>query len=404
MAKLLDRLGAPMVTAVRAYRPYLPLFEGLFLCFLGIGAALAVLPFAVVQRLHGSQVEAGVVIATMSLTVVLTRPFAGRLADRLGCKPVMLAGAGLCVGAGLAYHVTAGSVFVLEAVRVLHGLGEGALFTAGASWLVMLAPKDRRGRIVGLYGVHMWLGMSSGAILGAVLMHTVGFSWVWTACALTAVAGCAVIALKPGPPKPERALKQALLPRSVLMPGAALTCASLGYAGLAVFVALALSAHGVGDGVAAFDAYGFTYVAVRLFLGGWPDRFGPARVAGWSAAVETAGLLLVASAADLPVAIAGGLLMGAGLSLLYPSLALVVLDRTEAASQGAALGAFTSFWDLGVVAGGPVAGLIAHEYGYATMYLALAGGALLSVILSFASSQTAASSRRRVEVGTAVDA
>jgi MFS family permease len=228
-------------------------------------------------------------------------------------------------------------------------------------------------------------------------MRTVGFGWVWSTCALAAAAGGAVVALKPGPPKPERPPKQALLPRSVLMPGAALASASLGYAGLAVFVALALSAHGVGDGIAAFDAYGFTYVGVRLFLGGWSDRFGAARVAGWSAVVETAGLLLVAAATNLPVAIAGGLLMGAGLSLLYPSLALLVLDRTPAASQGAALGAFTSFWDLGVVAGGPLAGLIAREAGYPAMYTVLACCALLSAALSLVSSLTSAAARRRVD-------
>jgi MFS family permease len=374
---------APVRRAVADYRPFLPLFDGLFLCFLGIGAALAVLPFSVTDRLHGGKVEVGVVIAAMALTVVIVRPYAGRAADRIGCRPVMLAGAGLCAAAGLCYH-GAGSVPVLVAVRVLHGLGEGTLFTAGASWLVTLAPPERKGRIVGLYGIHMWLGMSVGAILGTVLMRHAGFSTVWTTCAVLAAAGTGVIALKAAPPKPPAVKKQSLLPRSVLVPGLTLSMASLGYAGFAVFAALELADRGVGGGIAAFDAYGFTYVGVRLFLGGWPDRLGPARVAAWSAVLEAAGLALVSAAADLPVAILGGLLMGAGLSLLYPSLALVVLNRTETAYQGAALGAFTSFWDLGVVAGGPVAGLIVKAAGYPAMFLVLAACALASGALSLA--------------------
>lgn len=374
---------APARRAAADYRPFLPLFDGLFLCFLGIGAALAVLPFYVTDHLRGSKVEVGVVIAAMALTVVVVRPYAGRAADRIGCRPVMLAGAGLCAVAGLCYHV-AGGVPVLVAVRVLHGLGEGTLFTAGASWLVMLAPPERKGRIVGLYGVHMWLGMSVGAILGTVLMRHAGFSAVWTTCALLAAAGAGVVALKAAPPKPPAAKRQPLLPRSVLVPGLTLSAASLGYAGFAVFAALELSDRGVGGGIAAFDAYGFTYVGVRLFLGGWPDRLGPARVAAGSAVLEAVGLALVSVATDLPVAILGGLLMGAGLSLLYPSLALVVLNRTETAYQGAALGAFTSFWDLGVVAGGPVAGLIVKAAGYRAMFLVLAACALASAALSLA--------------------
>lgn len=374
---------APARRAVADYRPILPLFHGLFLCFLGIGAALAVLPFDVTDHLRGSKVEVGVVIAAMALTVVVVRPYAGRAADRIGCRPVMLAGAGLCAAAGFCYHA-AGGVPVLVAVRVLHGLGEGTLFTAGASWLVMLAPPERKGRIVGLYGIHMWLGMSVGAILGTVLMRHVGFSAVWTTCGLLAVAGAGVIALKAAPPRPPTVKKQPLLPRSVLVPGLTLSAASLGYAGFAVFAALELSDRGVGGGIAAFDAYGFTYVGVRLFLGGWPDRLGPARVAAGSAVLEAVGLALVSAATDLPVAIVGGLLMGAGLSLLYPSLALVVLNRTETAYQGAALGAFTSFWDLGVVVGGPVAGLLVRAAGYRAMFLLLAASALVSAASSLA--------------------
>ncbi len=62
-----------------------------------------------------------------------------------------------------------------------------------------------------------------------------------------------------------------------------------------------------------------------------------------SALVEAVGLLIVAMAPDLPVVILGGLVMGAGLSLLFPSLALIVINRTDKSQQGAALGAFTSF-------------------------------------------------------------
>ncbi len=59
--------------------------------------------------------------------------------------------------------------------------------------------------------------------------------------------------------------------------------------------------------------------------------------------MEAVGLLIVAMAPDLPVVILGGLVMGAGLSLLFPSLALIVINRTDKSQQGAALGAFTSF-------------------------------------------------------------
>jgi len=87
-------------------------------------------------------------------------------------------------------------------------------------------------------------------------------------------------------------------------------------------------------------------------------------------------------APNLPVVIIGGLVMGAGLSLLFPSLALVVINNSGPAQQGAALGAFTSFWDIGIAVGAPLAGLIASVSSYPVIYYVMAGCAVVSALLS----------------------
>jgi len=51
-----------------------------------------------------------------------------------------------------------------------------------------------------------------------------------------------------------------LLPRAAIVPGLAVSLAGLGYAALAAFVSLHMLAHGVINGIAAFDAFGFTYI------------------------------------------------------------------------------------------------------------------------------------------------
>lgn len=365
------------------YRPYLPLFAAIFCCLLGAGASLAVLPFLILDELDGSRIEVGVVVAAIAVAAVVCRPIAGRLGDRHGHRTVMLVGAVCCALAGAAYLV-AGNVPALVAVRILHGAGEAAVYTAGAAWLVALAPAERRGRIVGLYGISMWLGITLGALLGAVLLRSAGgHPAVWAFAALAAVVGLALVAARPRPPKAPAATGRAsLLPRSSVTPGVALTLAGFGYAALAAFAALHLAERGIENGIAAFNAFGFTYVGVRLFVGGLPDRLGAGRVALGSALVEAVGLLLVAVAPNLVVAILGGLVIGAGLSLLFPALALLVINRTEPAHQGAALGAFTSFWDLGLVLGSPLAGLIASAAGYPAVFWAMLVAALASATIS----------------------
>ena len=166
------------------------------------------------------------------------------------------------------------------------------------------------------------------------------------------------------------------------MPGLSVSLAALGYAALAAFVSLHMLARGVSNGIAAFDAFGFTYIGVRLFIGNVPDRLGPRLVAFWSAIVEAAGLVIVALATSLVTVVIGGLVIGAGLSLLFPSLALLVINRAPDAQRGAALGAFTSFWDVGIAVGAPASGLIASLTNYADIYYVMAVCAVGSALLA----------------------
>ena len=364
------------------YRPYAAMFGGIFFCLLGVGASLATLPFFVLQELNGNKVEVGVVTAAIAVAAVISRPIAGRIADRHGYKPVMLCGATICILAGAAYFAAV-DVPILIAVRILHGIGEGTVYTSGAAWLVRLCPAERRGRIVGLYGICMWLGITLGAFFGTVAMRVSGFNAVWGLCVGVGLAGLLVVSLRRQAEKPEHtAVRSAILPVSTIIPGVALSLAALGYAALAAFVALHMAARGVTNGIAALNAFGVTYVGVRLFIGNLPDRFGARQVSFWSALVEAVGLLIVAVAPNLLTVIVGGLVMGAGLSLLFPALALLVINRTDPSQHGAALGGFTSFWDIGLAVGGPLAGVIANASGYPAVYWVMMVLAVASAFLS----------------------
>lgn len=268
------------------------------------------MPFFVLRQLHGGNVEVGVAIAALSVAAVIARPIAGRLADRHGYKVVMLCGTLICVLASLGYYA-AGNIVILAAVRILHGAGEGTVYTGGAAWLVSLCPAERRGRVVGLYGIYMWLGITLGTLAGTIAMRVAGFSAVWGLCAVAAAAATVSVAVKPSPGRPQTAGGGgSLLPAAAVLPGISVSLAALGYAALAAFVSLHMLARGVANGIAAFDAFGFTYIGVRLFIGNVPDRLGPRQVAFWSALVEAAGLVIVALAANLITVIIGGLVIG----------------------------------------------------------------------------------------------
>ena len=373
----------PVGRTLDLYGPFLPMFGGIFCCLLGVGASLATVPFYVLRNLHGGNVEVGVAVAALSVAAVIGRPVAGRLADRHGYKIVMLGGTIICTAAGLAYF-GAVNIDILVLVRVLNGLGEGTVYTGGAAWLVSLCPADRRGRVVGLYGIFMWLGITVGTLVGTVAMRVSGFPAVWGLCAAAGFVGFVSVVVKKAPPRREAAVgvRSAILPAAAVVPGISVSLAALGYAALAAFVSLHMLAHGVSNGIAAFDAFGFTYIGVRLFIGNVPDRLGPRLVAFWSAIVEAIGLVIVALATNLVTVIIGGFVIGAGLSLLFPALALIVINHSPESQRGAALGAFTSFWDVGIAVGAPASGLIASLSNYTDIYYVMAVCAVASAVLA----------------------
>jgi MFS family permease len=359
----------------------LGIFGGLFCGYVGLTVAIPVLPGFVRQSFNASNFEIGLTVTATALTALLIRPIAGHLADRHGHRLIMQAGAAIVASGGLLYLLPIGLPGLI-ADRLLLGVGEASLFTAGAVWTVSIAPHNRRGQLIGLYGVSMWGGISVGTFLGAVLVrfgHDV--VWIFSAAAALVALGLisSVAAQRPaGAPSGGRGL----LLRPAVLPGVALGLAAAGYAGLAAFVLLHLEARGIHSGAVVLGGFSAVYAGTRLVIGRLPDQLGPRRVAAWSGAGEAAGLLIIAVAPNLPVAVLGSVVMGAGFSLLHPSLALMVMNRTERSKQGAAIGAYTSFWDLGVTIWGPLIGVVASGLGYPAVFFVGAGCAAAATAMA----------------------
>jgi MFS family permease len=234
----------------------------------------------------------------------------------------------------------------------------------------------------------VWSGLSIGPLIGELLLQASGYTLVWIFAGAVPLAGAAVAMRLPDPFQPlPRGEHHPLIAREALRPGTALALASIGYATVASFVVLHLDASGVGHGAVVFGVFATMVVLTRLIGGDLPDRIGPVRVAVAAASVEAVGLLTLALAESLAVAIAGAVAMGTAFSLLYPSLSLIVVSRVPVTRRGAALGTFTAFFDAGVGLGAPLAGLTAAIAGYRGAFLmavaaAISCAAMIALALS----------------------
>jgi MFS family permease len=363
-------------------------FAGIFaVTFCGVvavGSVLPVLPRYVHGPLDSGDFAVGVVIGAYAVTGLLLRPVAGRLADTRGRKPMVLGGAALVAIGGLLYLPSLG-IGGLVLARMVLGAGEGTVYTAGSAWIVDLAPDERRGRVLGLYGLAVWGGLSVGPLVGELLLDLGGYTTVWLFAAGLPVLGAliAVSARDPFVPHAHAEPHPLIAPEAV-GPGFAIALAASGYAAVATFVVLHLEARGMGDGALVFAVFAATIVITRLVLGHLPDRVGATPVAIAATLGEALGLGLIAVAQSLPVALLGSVAMGTAFSLLNPALMLIALGRVSQQARGAVMGTYTAFFDLGIGVGAPLAGLIAALADYEAAFFFAAAVCIGSALLVLA--------------------
>jgi len=356
-------------------------FAVTFLGLIAVGAVLPVLPRYIRGPLDSTDLAVGVVIGSYAVTGLLLRPVAGRLADTRGRRPTVVVGALLVSLSGFLYLPHLGLPGLVLA-RLVLGAGEGAVYTAGSAWIVDMAPPARRGRILGLYGLAVWGGLSVGPLLGEVLLHATSYAVVWICAGVLPLLGAAIALRVPDPFQPlAHAEPHPLIAPEAVRPGLAVALASVGYATLAAFIVLLLESRGVGHGATVFAAFAAMIVLARVLAGHLPDRFGPAPVAIGAVLVEAGGLLLIALSHSLPLALVGGMAMGGGFSLLNPSLMLIAVGRVSQEARGAAMGTYTAFFDAGVGLGAPLAGLAAALTSYEGAFVLAAAIAVCSALL-----------------------
>ena len=366
------------MSSTRSGLAFAAVFTHTFCGLVAVGAVLPVLPGYVKGELGYGDVAVGIVVGCYAVSGLLLRPVAGRLADRRGRKWTALGGSVLLSVAGFLYLAPLGLAGLIVA-RLILGVGEGSVYTAGSAWIVDLSPPARRGRVLGLYGLAVWGGLSVGPLLGTLIHNAAGYDEVWLLAALLPLVGALASVAVADPFVPlAHAEPHPLVAPEAVRPGIAVGLASIGYATVAAFVVLLLEKRGVDDGAVVFAAFAGAIVLARLALGDLPDRLGPGRVAIGATIAEAAGLLAIGVAGSLPMALLGGVAMGSGFALLNPSLMLIVVDQVSESARGAALGTFTAFFDAGVGIGAPLAGAASALISYEAAFILASGFALLS--------------------------
>ena len=355
-----------------------------FLHFTSFYYLFATLPLYVLD-LGGSTFQVGLIIGVFSVSSLAARPLFGAWMDRAGRRHFLVAGAGIYVVASLGYLVMR-TVPALLLWRVFHAMGLATFSTAAASLAGDLAPPQRRGTTMGIYGLAQAGALSVGPGLGAAIHRALGYSGLFVSTAFTALAalGCALAIPQSPPPGRARAGSEGKTGgrtfwRHLAPPAALQFAASIGYGTIISFIAVVARNRGL-DVVGIYFAFlALSSLGIRLLAGRAYDGLGPSAVLAPAFLSLATAMGLLAMTARPELFLSTAVLAGAGIGATQTALLARVVERSPSHGRGSAVAVFTSFWELGVGGGTMVMGQLAEVAGFSGMYSCAAAISLLGL-------------------------
>ncbi len=155
----------------------------LFLCSFGYGGIMSFV--AVVADRHGITPRS-IFFTAFALTVLVTRLFSGRLADRVGHRRVLLPCLALTT-VGLVSTALAHTRLQLVAAAVVFGLGFGNQYPAFVGYVLDFVHASRRGSAFGGILAAFDTGIGTGSIAVGALAQRIGFGPAFGAAAALSV-------------------------------------------------------------------------------------------------------------------------------------------------------------------------------------------------------------------------
>ncbi len=345
------------------------LFVIVFVDLLGVGMVIPVMALYA-EHLGAPDSQIGWLMTGYSAMQLVFTPMWGRLSDRVGCRPLLLASIAMTAVAFLAY-ARAPSFAWLLASRLFAGAATGNIAIAQA-YIADVTPPEGRARGMGIIGAAFGLGFILGPAMGGFLSGISLAAPGYAAAALAAANGVAAYLVLPEPAARVAGQHRPHLTRLVeefRKPGmmrllVMYLLAVFAFSGMeATFALLAAHRYQLDQRHVAY-VFAFIGVLVTVVQGG---LIGPLTRRFGERALLVVGLLAQAvGLAALPYAggMAGLLLacvpLSFGQGLTTPALTSLLSRSAAADDQGGTLGVGQSAAALGRVAG-PISATHAYD-------------------------------------------
>ncbi len=345
-------------------------------------------------------------IAVFGLAKALTNYAAGRFADRLGRKPLLLAGWILATPVPLMLIWAPSWAWVIAANGLL-GISQGLSWSTTVIMKIDLVGPKRRGLAMGLNEFAGYVAVAAAAYATAWIAARTGLRPEPFYLGIGFVTAGIALSLLVHETRGHSALESRERPGQT--PAASVTSRAvfwqttlhdrnLSSASQAGFV------NNLNDGMAwglfplLFATSGMDLAAIGLLAAIYPATWGIAQLATgalsdrvgrkWLIAsgmwTQAAGIVIVTMAETFGGCAAGATLLGIGTAMVYPTLIAVIGDVAHPDWRATSLGAYRFWRDAGYAAGALVAGVAADAFGLSIAMQIVAALTFLSGLVAAA--------------------
>jgi len=307
----------------------------------------------------------GLIISLFTVTAMLSRPFSGKLADKVGRVPVIMVGSIVCFLCSSVYPILS-SVTGFMLLRLVHGFSTGFTPTGTAAYLSDVIPAERRGEAMGLLGTAGSLGMAGGPAIGGTLANNLGLDAVfYCSSAFGLISVLILIGIKETLKEKHifgigllKVRKEDLFEPRVLAP--CIVMVLLAYAYGASFTLIPDFGHFVGikNKGLLFTYMTVASLVVRLIGGKASDRWGRQPVLEVCALFIILSMLIIGFSETSLQLIVGVTLYGLAQGATSPTLIAWATDLSDIQYKGRGVASVYIFMEFGIGFGAFASGLI----------------------------------------------
>jgi DHA1 family multidrug resistance protein-like MFS transporter len=143
------------------------LFFSLLATITGVGIVVPLLP-VYAHSLGASGLYIGLIFGAFAISRTVLLPYFGRLSDRKGRKPFILAGL-FCYTLVSVAFILFSDVYQMIVIRFFQGMASAMVMPVIQAYVGDITPKGREGLVMGLFNMSLFFGLSLGPVAGGYI-------------------------------------------------------------------------------------------------------------------------------------------------------------------------------------------------------------------------------------------